>query len=107
MLGSQLVQFALIWYITETTGLATALAMASLVGLLPKVILGPIIGAFVDRWNRKKILIFSDAAIAGPIADPIGVHFWFLIGGAVTAILGIFPFFVPAIMDIESAPFSV
>jgi DHA3 family macrolide efflux protein-like MFS transporter len=64
LLGSQLVQFALIWYLTETAGSAKVLATASLVGLLPNAFLGPIIGTLVDRWNRKKILIFSDAAIA-------------------------------------------
>lgn len=65
LLGSQLVQFALIWYLTKTTGSATVLATASLVGILPMVFLGPIIGVLIDRWNRKQILIFSDAAIAG------------------------------------------
>jgi len=65
LLGSQLVQFALIWYLTETTGSATVLATASLVGYLPTVFLGPLIGTLIDRWNRKRILIFSDAAIAG------------------------------------------
>ncbi|MEJ2754174.1 MAG: MFS transporter, partial [Chloroflexota bacterium] len=44
IIGSQLVQFALIWYLTVQTGSATVLATASLVGLLPNVILGPFIG---------------------------------------------------------------
>ena len=30
LLGSQLVQFALIWYLTQATGSATALAIASM-----------------------------------------------------------------------------
>ena len=49
LLGSQLVQFALIWWLTKTTGSATVLATATLVGLLPQVILGPVSGALVDR----------------------------------------------------------
>jgi len=49
LLGSQLVQFALIWYLSKMTGSATVLATASLVGLLPKVFLGPVIGVLVDR----------------------------------------------------------
>jgi MFS transporter, DHA3 family, macrolide efflux protein len=64
LLGSQLVQFALIWWLTKTTGSATVLAVASLVGLLPQVILGPIIGAFIDRWNRRVTMIIADAIIA-------------------------------------------
>jgi DHA3 family macrolide efflux protein-like MFS transporter len=64
LLGSQLVQFALIWWLTDNTGSATVLAMASLVGLLPQIIGGPFAGALVDRWNRRLVLIVADGAIA-------------------------------------------
>jgi DHA3 family macrolide efflux protein-like MFS transporter len=63
ILGSQLVQFALIWYLTVTTGSATVLATASLVGMLPQVILGPFVGTLVDRWNRRWIMLFADSII--------------------------------------------
>ena len=61
ILGSQLVQFALIWYLTVQTGSATVLATASLVGMLPNVILGPFIGTLVDRWNRRRIMLIADS----------------------------------------------
>ena len=64
LLGSQLVQFALIWYLTVQTGSATVLATASLVGLIPHVVLGPIVGTLVDRWNRRTIMILADSTIA-------------------------------------------
>ena len=64
MLGSQLVQFALIWWLTQTTGSATVLAMASLVGFLPQVILGPFAGVLVDRWNRRLTMFLSDTSVA-------------------------------------------
>ncbi len=64
LLGSQLVQFALIWWLTSSTGSATVLAIASLVGLLPQVLLGPIAGALVDRWSRRAVMILADGAIA-------------------------------------------
>ena len=64
LLGSMLVQFALIWYLTVETGSATVLATASLVGLLPQVILGPIVGTLVDGWNRRAIMIIADGIIA-------------------------------------------
>jgi len=63
LLGSGLVQFALVWYMTEKTGSATVLAMATFVALLPSVILGPFAGALVDRLNRKAIMIISDTAV--------------------------------------------
>jgi DHA3 family macrolide efflux protein-like MFS transporter len=64
LLGSQLVQFALIWYLTDTTSSATILATASLVAFLPNVVLSPFIGALVDRWNRRKIMLIADTFIA-------------------------------------------
>ncbi|MDP1546469.1 MAG: MFS transporter [Anaerolineales bacterium] len=64
LFGSSLVQFALIWHLTQATGSATVLAMASLFGMLPQILLGPIAGTIVDRGNRRLIMIFSDAMIA-------------------------------------------
>ncbi|HOA22363.1 MAG TPA: MFS transporter, partial [Anaerolineaceae bacterium] len=64
LLGSGLVQFALVWYMTQKTGSATVLAMATFVALLPRVLLGPFAGALVDRLNRKAIMIISDTAVA-------------------------------------------
>jgi MFS transporter, DHA3 family, macrolide efflux protein len=64
LLGSQLVQFALIWYLTAETGSATVLAVASLVGLGPQVLLGPVIGALVDRWNRRLVMMAADGLVA-------------------------------------------
>lgn len=57
-------KFALIWYLTIKTGSATVLATASLVGMLPNVILGPFIGTLVDRWNRRWIMFFADSLVA-------------------------------------------
>lgn len=64
LLGSQLVSFAIIWWLTQTTGSATVLATASLVGLVPQVVLGPITGALVDRWSRRLTMIIADGLIA-------------------------------------------
>jgi len=64
LFGSRLVQFALVWWITETTGLASTLAFASIVAMLPQVLLGPFAGALVDRWNRKMVMMASDSFIA-------------------------------------------
>ena len=57
-------QFALIWWLTKLTGSATVLAMASLAGLLPGIVLGPIAGAYVDRWNRRAVMIAADSLVA-------------------------------------------
>jgi DHA3 family macrolide efflux protein-like MFS transporter len=64
LLGSQLVQFAIIWYLTKTTNSATTLAIASMMGLLPQVLLSPFIGTWVDRGNRRSFLIAADLTVA-------------------------------------------
>ncbi len=64
LLGSGLVQFALIWWITQQTGSAAYLAMATMVAVLPEVLLSPFAGALVDRLNRRYVMIVADALIA-------------------------------------------
>ena len=64
MLGSQLVQFALIWWLTETTGSAAVLATATAVAMLPTIFVGPFAGTLIDRLPRKWVLILADAFIA-------------------------------------------
>ena len=64
LFGSQLVQFALIWWLTQETGSATVLALASIVALVPQAIMGPIAGTLVDRWNRRRTLFIADSLVA-------------------------------------------
>lgn len=65
LFGSALVQFALIWWLTQESGSATVLAFATLAAMLPQILLGPFAGALVDRWDRRRIMIVADATIAG------------------------------------------
>jgi DHA3 family macrolide efflux protein-like MFS transporter len=64
LVGSSLVQFALVWWMTKTTGSATVLATASLIAILPQILLAPFAGALVDRWNRKIVMLAADSGIA-------------------------------------------
>lgn len=64
LITSAILQMAIIFYLTEKTGSAMVLSMASLVGFLPYAVFGPPIGVFVDRYDRKKIMISADLIIA-------------------------------------------
>lgn len=64
IIGSMLVQFALVWYMTEQTGSATVLATATILSILPGIFLGPFAGALVDRWNRKLVMLVADGVTA-------------------------------------------
>ena len=63
LIGSQLVQFALVWWLTKTTGSATVLATATMVAILPQVLIGPFSGALVDRFSRRTVMIVADGSI--------------------------------------------
>ena len=60
LLGSSVVQFVIIWWITLTTGSALYLSLASFLGLAPLVVVAPFAGVFADRWNRKALIFVAD-----------------------------------------------
>lgn len=64
MLGSSMVQYAIMWYLVLDTASGSIMTLYVLVGFLPHAILSPLGGVLADRLPRKKIIIFSDGAIA-------------------------------------------
>src|SRR3972149_4339752 len=80
LLGSSLAGFALVWWLTATTGSATVLAIGTLIQVLPQIFLAPLVGALVDRWNRRRIMIVADGVIA---IFSLGLAVLFLLGKAV------------------------
>jgi DHA3 family macrolide efflux protein-like MFS transporter len=64
LLGSAVVQFSLVWWLTSTTNSAVVLATSAFVAMLPGIFLAPFAGALVDRWNRKRVMMVADSAIA-------------------------------------------
>lgn len=64
LLSSSLVNFAIIIWLSIETGSAEVLAYAAIAGLLPQSIIGLFAGVYIDRWDRKKTMIFADAFIA-------------------------------------------
>ncbi|MFT8358845.1 MFS transporter [Bifidobacterium aquikefiri] len=61
---SMIVQYAIIWYLTQKSGSATILSIATILAMLPMVLVSPFIGTFVDRWNKKALLIVPDMVAA-------------------------------------------
>ena len=75
LIGSQVAQFALVWWVTETTGSAAVLASATAVAMLPGILISPFAGALVVRWSRRTIMIVADGLIA-LVAGWVVVLFW-------------------------------
>lgn len=61
LFGSGLTSFALGVWMYERTGSATYVALIGLCAVLPRVVLSPLVGTFIDRWDRRTVMILSDA----------------------------------------------
>jgi len=64
LFGSSLVQYAIMWHITLTTQSGVMMTISIICGFVPTFILSPIAGVWADRYNRKMLIILSDALIA-------------------------------------------
>ncbi|MFN2286521.1 MAG: MFS transporter [Anaerolineae bacterium] len=74
-LTSEVLQFALIWWLTAAFDSATVVGIATMTALLPRALLGPFMGALVDRWNRRAVLLASHSIIIVSLLC-LGYLFW-------------------------------
>src|SRR6185295_14238171 len=51
---------ALLWFVYELTGSALKTTMVGLLQTLPPLVLGPLIGVYLDRWPKKQVMIWVD-----------------------------------------------
>lgn len=59
-IGDSLYTFAFPWIAYELTGSAIIMSSLFATGVLPIVLFGPIVGALVDRWDRRKLMWIAD-----------------------------------------------
>lgn len=64
ILGSGLVQFAIIWFVTLRANSGTALMIITLTSFIPQLVVAPFAGVWADRYDRRWLIILSDSAIA-------------------------------------------
>src|SRR5699024_260058 len=64
LLGSSAVQFAVIWWLTAYTESAVTLTLATVISFLPNMLLGPFAGVWIDRYNRRTVMIAADSLVA-------------------------------------------
>lgn len=63
-LSSSIVGYSVIFWLSIETKSASILANSTIAHLLPQLILGLFTGVFIDRWDKKKTIIFSDIFVA-------------------------------------------
>src|SRR5882762_7337798 len=72
--GDGITRLALLWFVYSATGSALQTTVIGLLQTLPPVILGPLIGVYLDRLPKKSLMIASDlirAVIIGLIPSLI------------------------------------
>jgi MFS transporter, DHA3 family, macrolide efflux protein len=61
LLGSKLSEFALALWAYQQVGSMTQVAFLVVLLYLPNILISPIAGSLIDRWNRRWAMIFSDS----------------------------------------------
>ena len=64
LLGSSIVQLAIIWYVTLSTSSGIWVSALTLCSFIPQMLISPFAGVWADRYNRKHLIILSDGLIA-------------------------------------------
>ncbi len=74
LFGDRVNQIALAAFVYELTDSPMAVALTFFVGMVPNLLLSPIAGAYVDRWDQKQVLVVSDILrAAGVLLLPVAV----------------------------------
>ena len=99
LLGTAMTGFALTIWAWQVTEQATALALVGFFTFGPTVLLSPVAGALVDRWNRKLVMMLSDLGAGAATVVTLalygsgGLEVWHLyVLGAWTGAFGAFQF---------------
>jgi DHA3 family macrolide efflux protein-like MFS transporter len=94
-----------LWYAIGTllvVGLMNPLANGPLIAILQSTVAPEIQGRILSLLGSLVTAMSPlSLAIAGPVADLLGIRFWYVLGGATMLAAGIGAFFVPAIIHLE------
>lgn len=61
LFGSRLTSFVIGVWVYQQTGSATAFSLIAFFAVVPEILLAPIAGSLVDRWDRRRALLLGDA----------------------------------------------
>lgn len=64
LIGSGLTSFALGVWTYQRTGSVTRFALITFFGALPGIVMSPLAGALVDRWDKRKTMMLADSGAA-------------------------------------------
>ena len=67
LFGDRIHQIALAFLVFYTTGSELAVALVFVAATLPNLLISPIAGTFVDRWEHREVLVVSDLLRAATV----------------------------------------
>jgi len=73
--GTAMTRFALLIWAYEQTGAATTVALLGFFGFLPYVLLSPVAGVWVDRLDRRKVMLLADLGSGIVTTALLGLYF--------------------------------
>ena len=74
MIGDWMLFIALPIYVYKLTGSALATSTMFIAEMIPSLLLGSVAGVFVDRWDRKRIMVISNLLLALGLLPLLLVH---------------------------------
>lgn len=80
LIGTWLTRVATAWLVYRLTNSALLLGIAGFAGQIPTFLLAPIAGVLVDRWNRHRVLVWTQALAMLQSA----LLAWFALRGTIT-----------------------
>jgi MFS family permease len=98
LFGDRVHQIALAFLVLGLTNSPLAMAMVFVAATLPNLLLSPIAGAYVDRWNQRDVMVVSDLlrAAAVLLIPIVAVTNIFLVYPFVFLVTSVSIFFRPA-----------
>jgi MFS family permease len=110
-LGTAIFDVVLAWWLVQETGSALPVGYVLAAATIPTILLGPIGGVLVDRWNKKYVLVAADLVAAGAAAAvaamayldavrlPLLVASAFVLGASTAVFKPALRALVPALVD--------
>ncbi|MDG6224902.1 MAG: MFS transporter [Candidatus Thermoplasmatota archaeon] len=79
LMGTWIQRIALPWYVFRLTGSPFLLGVVSFAGWIPAIILSPVAGAIIDRWDRYKVLLWTQVL---SMAQALALSVYYFTGGS-------------------------
>jgi MFS family permease len=114
--GDYIFEVALLWLVLELTGSAFAVAIVVTGTILPGVVLGPFLGVYIDRWDRRRTLVatnivqgvviaaLSGLVIAGHVSLPGLFVVVLMLGSGATTVRVATNAYVPSVVPVTDLP---